>query len=269
MKIDLPPGKKIYFASDFHLGWPDLESSHAREKKVLRWLDMVRHDAAHIFLVGDVFDFWYEYKHVVPKGFVRLLGKIAELSDAGIPISIFGGNHDMWMKEYMTEEMGVQVFLNPIEVKTQNHTILLGHGDGLGPGDALYKKVKFFFKNPFCRMLFSAVHPWWGVGLAHYWSQTRKNHAYSDEMMKLRSSEKVQPQHEHLFTYCKEMEKKQHYDFYIFGHRHKALDFAISRDSRYVNLGDWLFSCTYGVYDGADVQLTDYESPEANIQILR
>ncbi len=142
---------KLYFASDFHFGTPTFEKSLLREKEVVRWLDYIKNDAAAIFLVGDIFDFWFEYKYVVPKGFTRFLGKIATLTDAGIPVYFFTGNHDVWMFDYLEKELNVTIFRNPISFEFNNHTILLGHGDGLGPGDHSFKFIKKIFTNPICQ----------------------------------------------------------------------------------------------------------------------
>ena len=140
--IQLPSGKKIYFASDFHLGVPDHEASLAREKRIIRWLDHVKGDAHSIYLLGDIFDFWFEYKQAIPKGFVRLLGKLAELRDTGMPIYFFTGNHDMWMFDYFPKELGIPIYREPIELVIENHKLMIGHGDGLGPGDTSYKILK-------------------------------------------------------------------------------------------------------------------------------
>lgn len=137
--MQLPPGKKVYFLSDFHLGAPDQVQSLAREKKIVAFLEEVRHDAATIFIVGDMFDFWYEYRKVVPKGYVRLLGKLAEITDSGIPIHFFVGNHDMWMTDYFQKELNIPVYFKPVPFEFSGKKFLVGHGDGLGPGDHGYK----------------------------------------------------------------------------------------------------------------------------------
>jgi len=157
--------KKVYFASDFHLGIDARLSSREREKQLVRWLEQIRKDAYSIYLVGDVFDFWFEYKTVVPKGYVRLLGKLAELRDEGIPIYFFTGNHDMWMFSYFEEELGIPIYREPIVREIMGKTFFIGHGDGLGPGDHGYKFIKRVFANPVCQWLFERLHP--KIGRAH------------------------------------------------------------------------------------------------------
>lgn len=259
LNIPLSDGQRLYFASDFHLGWPDDERSRVREHKIIRWLEMVEQDAAHVFLVGDIFDFWYEYRHVVPKGFVRFLGKLAEMTDSGIAVSVFGGNHDMWMYDYLPSEIGVKVYPDLLTIKSGEHSILVGHGDGLGPGDHAYKLIKIVFRNPICRVLFSGLHPWFGVGLAHYWSRSRKKEL-ADRLDKSWDLGSFRPERERLLSYCKAQEQIAHHDFYVFGHRHLAMDIAVNDRSRYINLGHWFGQgCTYGMYDGKSLQLKGFE----------
>lgn len=246
-------GKKIYFASDFHLGVPSLESSHQREKKICRWLDEIKHDAAEIFLVGDIFDFWYEYRYTVPKGTVRLLGKVAELSDAGIKIHFFTGNHDIWMKDYFVEELGVSVFHQPVERLFNGKKFYIGHGDGLGPGDNWYKLLKFFFTNRICQWLFSRLHP----NLAFY--VARASSRRSKENTGDKDEKFLGQENEWLFLFCREQLKQSEKDFFIFGHRHLPLDLDVDGKARYINLGDWFNYCTYAVYDGNQLQLLKFE----------
>ena len=169
--MQLPPDKKIFFLSDFHLGSPDAATSLEREKRIVKFLDSIKHQAHSIFIVGDMFDFWYEYKKVVPRGFVRLLGKIAELSDNGIRIHFFVGNHDMWMKDYLQKEMNVEVYFQAAEFDLNGKRFLIGHGDGLGPGDHGYKAIKKIFRNPACQWLFGILPPYFAMGLANYLSR--------------------------------------------------------------------------------------------------
>jgi len=173
--------KKIYFASDFHLGVPSYEKSLEREKLLVKWLDEIKKDAEEVYLMGDLFDFWFEYKHAAPKGFVRLLGKIAEITDSGIPVYLFTGNHDMWMFDYLPKEIGVKIYREPIEKKFGSKTFYLGHGDGLGPGDKGYKFIKKVFANKFCQWLFARLHPNLGIGMAHYWSRKSRVANGNDE----------------------------------------------------------------------------------------
>jgi UDP-2,3-diacylglucosamine hydrolase len=249
----LPEGKKLFFASDFHLGVPNPGKSLEREKQIVAWLDRIKHEAHHIFLVGDIFDFWFEYKRAIPKGFIRLQGKLAELSDAGINISLFTGNHDMWMFGYFKQEMGITVYREPQIIQAGEHKILVGHGDGLGPGDHTYKLIKKFFDSKLCQWLFARIHPNTGIGIANYWSKkSRISNTKTDK--KYEGDDK-----EYLVVYCKEMEQQNHFDYYIFGHRHLPLDISINQNSRYINLGEWVNFKTYATYDGKTVELKQYD----------
>jgi len=245
-------GKKIYFASDFHLGVPTYDESLKREKRVVAWLETVRHDAHAIYLLGDIFDFWFEYKNAIPKGYIRLQGKLAELRDAGIPIYFFTGNHDMWMFDYFTKELGIPIYRDPQILNVGNQKLMIGHGDGLGPGDHVYKILKKFFNSGFCQWAFARLHPNFGIGLGNYWSRkSRISNMKTDE--KFQGEEK-----EYLWVYCTEQEKIQHHDFYIFGHRHLPLDLKIGERSRYINLGEWVHFNTYAVYDGTTTELKTF-----------
>lgn len=250
---NLPPDKKIYFLSDFHLGAPDYESSLVREKKVVAFLESIRHDAAMVFIVGDIFDFWYEYKKVVPKGFVRLLGKLAELTDSGIPVHVFTGNHDMWMSGYFEKELSIPVHHKPKDFEWNDKKFLIAHGDGLGPGDHGYKFIKKIFRNPFCQWLFGQLHPTWGIGLANYFS--RKSRIKTGESDAIFLGETG----EWLIIYCRQVLSKEHYDYFILGHRHNPIDWELSSTSRYINLGDWIRNFTYATFDGDKVELKKWE----------
>jgi UDP-2,3-diacylglucosamine hydrolase len=162
---------KIYFASDLHLGVPNKEKSLEREKRFVKWLDEIKSDASAIYLVGDVFDFWFEYKKAVPKGYVRLLGKLAEISDSGIDIHFFTGNHDMWVFDYLEKEINLKIYRKPQEITINGKSFFIGHGDGLGPHDKGYKFIKKIFSNKLCQWLFARVHPNLGISIAEYWSQ--------------------------------------------------------------------------------------------------
>jgi UDP-2,3-diacylglucosamine hydrolase len=246
-------GKKIYFASDFHLGVPTFEMSLEREKKIVRWLDSIKDSAQEIYLVGDIFDFWWEYKYTIPKGQTRLLGKIAELTDAGIPVIFFTGNHDMWMNDYFPNELGVTVYNNPIERVYNGKSFFIGHGDGLGPGDAWYKFLKKCFKNRFLIWCFNRLHPNLGFYIARR-SSKRSRISTGDSDKAFLGNE-----NEWLFTFCKDELKKHHFDFFIFGHRHLPLNLEVSETSRYINLGEWINYCTYAEFDGINVELKTFE----------
>lgn len=242
------PGKKIYFASDFHLGVPTYEKSLEREHKIVKWLDSIKSDAEELYLLGDVFDFWFEYRTVVPRGYVRLLGKLAELSDSGIKIHYFTGNHDMWTFDYLEKELNVTIYRAPIEINYNGKAFFIGHGDGLGPGDHGYKFIKKVFASKVCQWLFARLHPNFGIGIANYFSKkSRIATGTSDE--KFLGEDK-----EWLVIYSKEILAKKHFDYLIFGHRHLPLDIKIDK-SRYINLGDWIQYFTYGVFDGVEFEL--------------
>ena len=250
--ITIPKGKKIYFASDNHLGAPNAKASLPREKRFVAWLDSIKDDAEALFLMGDLFDFWFEYKKVVPKGFTRTLGKLAELSDAGIPITYFVGNHDLWMNGYFEEELNIPVFHSPQEIVINGKNFLIGHGDGLGPGDKGFKIMKKIFINPVSKWLFRWLHPDIGVRLAQYLSVNNK--VISGEAdAKFMGEEK-----EWLVQYCKRKLEKKHYDFFIFGHRHLPLEIKLNERSSYLNLGDWIKYYTYAVFDGEQLVLKKF-----------
>lgn len=251
--------KKIYFLSDFHLGSPDHASSLVREKRIVEFLEEIRKDAAVIFVVGDMFDFWYEYRTVVPRGYVRLLGKLAEITDSGIPIHFFVGNHDMWMKDYFSKELNVAVYYEPKEFVFNNRTFLIGHGDGLGPGDHGYKRLKKVFRNPLCQWLFGILPPAIGIGLADYFSRKSRTATGSSEEHFL-GEEK-----EWLLIYSREMIARKKIDFLVFGHRHLPIDYRLDSSSRYINLGDWINFQTYAVFDGTEMMLRSYTDKEEKI----
>lgn len=247
--ITLPEGKKIYFASDNHLGAPTTEASRPREKKFVAWLDEIKHDAAAIFLLGDLFDFWFEYKTVVPKGFTRTLGKLAEISDSGIPIHYFVGNHDLWMNGYFEEELGIPVYHKPQEFTFNSTSFFIGHGDGLGPGDKGYKRMKKVFVSPFFKWLFKWGHPDIGMRIAQYFSVKNKMISGDDDATFLGD------ENEWLAVYSKRKLQEKHRDFFVFGHRHLPLEIQLNEASKYINLGDWVEYYTYGVFDGTTFEL--------------
>lgn len=251
--MNIPSGKKIYFASDNHLGAPTRAQSLPREKKFVKWLDTIKKDASAIFLLGDLFDFWFEYKRVVPKGFTRILGKLAELSDSGIPIYYFVGNHDLWMNGYFEEELNISVFHKPQEYTFNDSTFLIGHGDGLGPGDKGYKRMKRVFTNPFSKWLFKWLHPDLGVKLAQYLSVKNKMISGDEDVTFLGED------NEWLVQYCKRQLEVKHCNYFVFGHRHLPLQIDLKNNSEYINLGDWITYFTYGVFDGEKFALEKFE----------
>lgn len=245
--------KKIYFLSDFHLGAPNEIASLEREKRIVRFLDSIKTVAEEIFIVGDMFDFWFEYSTVVPKGYTRIFGKLAELTDAGIRIHFFVGNHDMWMRNYFQQEFNIPVYFEPRTFEFNDKTFYIGHGDGLGPGDKGYKFLKTIFRNPICQWLFGIIPPAIGMGIANYFSQKSRAKAGN-------TTEKFQGEDkEWLIIYSKEVLAKQHLDFFIFGHRHLPIDFALSDTSRYINLGEWMNYSSYAVFDGENLVVKCFE----------
>jgi len=250
--ITTSENKKIYFASDQHLGAPTPQASLPREKKFVAWLNVIKEDAGAVFLLGDLFDFWFEYKTVVPKGFVRVFGKLAELKDAGIAIYFFVGNHDLWMRDYFQKELDIPVFHQPQEFDINGKLFLIGHGDGLGPEDHGYKRMKKVFTFPFFKWLFRWLHPDIGVRLGHYFSV--KNKLISG----VEDAQFLGEENEWLVQYCKKKLTEKHYDFFLFGHRHLPLEIAISENSKYINTGDWITHFTYAEFDGDQMMLKSY-----------
>jgi len=245
----------IYFASDFHLGMPQGEISKLREKKICDWLESISSDASEIYLLGDLFDFWFEYKTVVPRGHVRFLGKLAELTDKGIKIFVCVGNHDLWMREYLEEECGVEIFREPVIKKFGDKNFYIHHGDGLGPGDNGYKFLKKIFLSPINQFLFARLHPNLGIKIATGFS--KKSRLAQPEAEKSYQGN----DNEYLTQYCLEILQSQAIDFFIFGHRHLKINVELenanlltqndSREkSRYINLGEWFSGGGYAKFDG-------------------
>ena len=254
-RIDIPSGKKIYFASDNHLGAPTSKESLARERHFVNWLGQIQKDAAAVFLLGDLFDFWFEYKYAVPKGFTRTLGKLAELTDSGIPVYFFVGNHDLWMNGYFEEELGIPVYHSPQEFQLNDQHFLIGHGDGLGPGDKGFKRMKKVFTNPVSKWLFRWLHPDIGIRMGQYFSVTNKLIS-GDEQAEFQGEE-----NEWLVQYARRKLQQKSYDFFVFGHRHLPLDISLTPQSRYINLGDWIRYFSYGVFDGKSMTLEYHKKP--------
>jgi UDP-2,3-diacylglucosamine hydrolase len=237
--IELPiiPNKKIYFASDFHLGAPDRKSSTERERKIIAWLSAIKSGCQSLFLLGDIFDFWFEYKNVIPKGYIRFLAKIAEFVDNGIAVYFFTGNHDMWMFNYLEDEIGVKIIRDSVKLTYNNKKFYLHHGDGLGKYDIKYSIIKKFFRSKPCQKLFACLHPQIGFWIATTWSEkSRKANQKYDEVFL--------GEEEWLIKFIKCNEKKEHFDYYIFGHRHLNLFLDIDEHTKYINLGQW-FSKPY------------------------
>lgn len=251
-------GKKIYFASDFHLGIPDYESSRKRENLLVEWLGMIRTDAQEIFLMGDIFDFWFEYKTVVPKGYIRLLGKLAELADSGIPVHLFTGNHDIWAFSYLQQEIGVELHRKPELRSYMGATFYLAHGDGLGPGDNGYKFLKKVFSNSLNQFLFRWLHPDIGAKMGLYFS--RKSRLAN---MVKENKEVVMNRidDEMLYQYASDLLRKgMQADYFVFGHRHLPADVALENGKRLIILGDWLTHYSYAEFDGTNLKLKYFKN---------
>lgn len=245
---------KTYFASDFHLGVDAIETSIDREKRIVQWLDMVSKDADAIYLLGDLFDYWFEYGQVVPKGFVRLLGKLAELRDKEIPVYAFTGNHDMWMFGYFESELDIPVYKAPVRKVIKGKQFLIGHGDGLGPGDHGYKFIKKVFASPVLQWLFARIHPNSGIRMMKFFSGQSRDMTSVPEFRG--------PEREWLIQYCNDVLKTEEFDYFIFGHRHIPIDHVLDNArSRYINLGDWISHYTYAVFDGENVELRQFWNP--------
>ncbi|UMB52941.1 UDP-2,3-diacylglucosamine diphosphatase [Lutibacter sp. A64] len=244
--------KKIYFASDQHFGAPTIEQSKVREQKFVNWLDTIKADAEAIFLLGDLFDFWFEYKKVVPKGFIRVLGKLAELKDSGIQIYFFVGNHDLWMEDYFETELNIPTYYKPKEFTFNNKLFLIGHGDGLGPGDKGYKRMKKVFTNPFSKWLYRWLHPDIGVALAQYLSVKNKLISGEEDVKFLGED------NEWLVHYCNKKLTEKAYNYFIFGHRHLPMNIQLTENSKYINTGDWISHFTYAIFDGQEMVLKSY-----------
>ena len=238
--------KKIYFASDFHLGLDSQTTSKEREKQIVRWFSSIQHDAEAIYLVGDIFDYWFEYGSSIPKGYSRFLGKLAELKDNGIAIFFFTGNHDMWMFDYFPEELGIPIFRKVKNETLQGKKIQIAHGDGLGPGDWGYKFIKKVFGNSLCQWAFARLHPNLALYLMKTLSQGRSENKYIDEVFHGREKEM-------LIQHAEEqLQIDDTIDYFVFGHRHLPLDVKLSNGkSHYFGLGDWISYQSYGVlYNG-------------------
>ncbi|MBU0488352.1 MAG: UDP-2,3-diacylglucosamine diphosphatase [Bacteroidetes bacterium] len=225
-----------------------MKNSREREKRIVDWLTSIENDAQAVFLLGDVFDFWHEYKAVVPKGFTRLFGKLNLLVDKGIEIFFFTGNHDMWIRSFFEEECGWKIFRKPIFMEINRKKLHVGHGDGLGPGDARYKFLKFCFSSKLLQWCFARLHPNFALGMAKYWSgKSRQKH--------IRNNYTFEGEQEWLVIYCRNVLENQHVDYFIFGHRHIPVDYSLDTISRYLNPGDWFESGQYIEFDGAEMNL--------------
>ena len=244
----------VYFASDFHLGIPNAEESLIREKKIVKWLESIAIDADEIFLVGDIFDFWFEYKYVVPKGYTRLLGCLSKITDSGVKLNVFKGNHDMWMYGYFENEFGANVISDEYIFENSGKKFYVHHGDGLGNGDVVFKVLRKIFRSKFCKIPFAFFHPSLGLSFGNFLSSKSRLAQQKIEYTN------IDIEKEWLVHHCREILKNNHYDYMIFGHRHITLDIKINENSRYINLGDWFNKCSYAVFDGKELSLKNFES---------
>jgi UDP-2,3-diacylglucosamine hydrolase len=242
---------KTYFASDFHLGTDGPTTSQARERLIVQWLDEAARDMDALYLVGDVWDYWFEYGQVIPKGYSRLLGALSRIRDAGIPVYYFTGNHDMWMFRYLTDEFGIPIYREPIMREIGGKRFYIGHGDGLGPGDLGYKFIKRVFANPAAQWLFARIHPNTGIRLMKF---------FSGQSRQMTSEEKfLGPEKEWLIQFALETLKREPVDYFVFGHRHLPIDHDLGvNGARYVNLGDWISFNSYAEFDGQQLALRFY-----------
>ena len=231
---------KTYFASDFHLGLPAGSPPVEREKKVVRWLNSIASEAKEIYLLGDIFDFWWEYKLVVPRGFTRFLGTASEITDSGIPIHFFTGNHDMWVGDYLSSECGFTIHTEPFTTILNGKKFHLAHGEGLGTKDAVYKILLSIFRNKPLRVLYSALHPSIGIGIGQKWSL---NSRLGKGIPKGFFGEEK----EDLIRYARTILENEHIDYFIFGHRHLAMTYKLAEGTEIVFLGDWIQNGSYAV----------------------
>jgi UDP-2,3-diacylglucosamine hydrolase len=248
---------KIYFASDFHLGVPDYNDSLFREKLFIKWLDEIKTDASEIYLMGDIFDFWFEYRTVVPKGFVRLLGKLAEITDSGIPVHLFRGNHDVWAFDYLNTEVNLQLHRKPEIKLLGDKKFFIAHGDGLGPGDTGYKILKKIMESRLNQWLFKWLHPDIGTRMGLYFSR-RSRYANIAKEGKKESSNHIED--EPLYKFSLEFLKNTpDIDYFIFGHRHIPVKLQLGKSAEFVLLGDWVTNFSYAVFDGKSISLKYYQ----------
>jgi UDP-2,3-diacylglucosamine hydrolase len=239
---------KIFFLSDLHLGMHPIEDSRIREKKVVGWLDSIKDEAVEIYLLGDIFDYWFEYKRVVPRGFTRFLGKIAEISDSGVKVNYFTGNHDVWVFDYLPEEVGVEVFRQPITRVYGGKKFYIAHGDGLGPGQAGYKILKRLFTSRAAQWLYARLHPNFATYFALWWSKkSRYNKGVTTEFLGV--------DNEYLIVHARKILEQEHFDYFIFGHRHLPYEYDMDQQSKLFYLGDWIENFSYAVFDGQDLLL--------------
>ena len=253
--------KNIYFLSDAHLGSLAIEHGRMQERRLVRFLDSIKHKAAAVYLLGDMFDFWYEWKYTVPKGYTRFLGKISELTDLGVEVHYFTGNHDIWMYGYLEKECGVILHKQPLTTEIYDKVFFLDHGDGLGDPDKNFKIIRRIFHNRTCQRLFSMLHPRWAMAFGLTWAKHSR----------LKRAEGKEPPYmgedkECLVLYTKEyMKTHPDVDYFIYGHRHIELDLMLSHKARMIILGDWIRQFSYVIFDGEHLFLSEYVEGESQM----
>mgnify|MGYP004663070823 FL=1 len=252
--LPLPIGKKVYFLSDVHLGASILKNNKEREQRLVMWLEEIRSDCGALFLLGDIFDFWFEYRYAVPKGHIRFLAKICEFTDLGIPVHFFTGNHDVWAFDYLTKECGVVLHTHNQAFQICDKHFLIGHGDALNPKDTGYLFLYRIFHNRFLQRCFRWIHPDLGIALAHKWSSHSRLGNGKIEADLYRGEEQ-----EEIVCFCKRVLQQQYFDYFIFGHRHLPIDLSLSPQTKYINTGDWISYYTYAIFDGKQVFLKSYQ----------
>ena len=240
--------KNIYFASDVHLGSPALTNNKERETLFIRWLDSIHDDVAELYLLGDIFDFWFEYKKVVPRGFTRVLGRLADLSDNGIPVHFFTGNHDLWIFDYLPSETGAVIHKEEFITDIFGKKFFLAHGDGLDPDDKGYNLLKGIFTNKTMQWIFSRLHPNFAFYIAYSWSKNSR-------LSKLYQKEEFKVKNECMYKFAESILNNIKIDYFIFGHRHRLANVEIGESGRFIILGDWITNFSYGVFNGKTFEL--------------
>lgn len=250
--------KNIYFLSDAHLGSLAIEHRRMQERRLVRFLDDIKEKASAIYLLGDMFDFWYEYKYVVPRGYTRFLGKLSELTDMGVEVHYFTGNHDIWAYDYLARECGVTLHTKPLTTEIYDKVFFIAHGDGLGDGDKKFKLIRGIFHNRLCQRLFSAVHPRWGMWFGLQWAKHSRLKRKEGEPPYMGDDK------EQLVLFTKDyMKGHADVDYYIYGHRHIELDLQLTKRVRMMIIGDWISHFTYVVFDGVHLFLSEYVEGES------
>lgn len=250
INLTLPDGKKVYFISDLHLGAPVFKDQKERECRLVRWLEEIRPDCGILFLLGDIFDFWFEYKRAVPKGYIRFLAKICEFTDQGVPVHFFTGNHDIWAFDYLPQECGVILHTRNQIFNINGKSFFIGHGDALNPQDKGYMFLYRTFHNRFLQRCFRWIHPDLGILLAHKWSSHSRMSNGQIEADPFQGEEK-----EEIVRFCKQVLQIRHFDYFIFGHRHQPMSLPLGHNSIYINTGDWVTHFTFAVYNGHHVEV--------------